>query len=168
MYYKSTIFFFLSFILSSFLSIASFHLPSFFCFFLSIYRCSFFSRGHATTPCCVNWSVGQYVRPSVHHIFEFQAIFELLLLPNHLRLDCCVSGFVSFHYQFFARDSITCSVRWSIGHSQLFSTFMSNFWGYCSCSTAWLVNFIIAPAHLHATWVTICAALFVFLSHFKF
>ena len=38
----------------------------------------------------VGWSVG----PSIRHIFEFQAIFALLLLPNHPRLDCRVSDLV--------------------------------------------------------------------------
>ena len=32
------------------------------------------------------------VGPSVHHIFEFRAVFALLLLPNRPRLDCRVSG----------------------------------------------------------------------------
>ena len=40
-----------------------------------------FSRG---------WSVG----PSDLHIFEFLAVFALLLLPNCPRLDCCVSSLV--------------------------------------------------------------------------
>ena len=34
--------------------------------------------------------------PSVHHIFEFRAVFTLLLLPNHPPLDCRVSGLVDF------------------------------------------------------------------------
>ena len=34
------------------------------------------------------------VRPSVRHIFEFWAVFALLLLPNRPRLDCRVSGLV--------------------------------------------------------------------------
>ena len=38
-------------------------------------------------------SVGRSVRPS-RNIFEFRAFFALLLLPNHLRLDCCVSGLI--------------------------------------------------------------------------
>ena len=49
-----------------------------------------FSRGHTTTPCCVGWYVGM----SVCHIFEFRAVFALLLLPNRPRLDCRVSGLV--------------------------------------------------------------------------
>ena len=44
--------------------------------------------------------VGPSVRPSfcpsVHHIFEFRAVFTLLLLPNHPPLDCRVSGLVDF------------------------------------------------------------------------
>ena len=39
-------------------------------------------------------SVGLSVRPSVRHIFEFRAVFALLLLPNRPRLDCRVSGLV--------------------------------------------------------------------------
>ena len=31
---------------------------------------------------------------SVGHIFEFRAVFALLLLPNRPRLDCRVSGLV--------------------------------------------------------------------------
>ena len=34
------------------------------------------------------------------------------------------------------------------------------FWGYCSCPTAWLVNFITAPAHPHANRVAVYTALF--------
>ena len=33
---------------------------------------------------------------SVGHIFEFRAVFALLLLPNRPRLDCRVSGLVFF------------------------------------------------------------------------
>ena len=55
---------------------------------------SFFSRGHATLHLALS------VRPSVRHIFEFRAFFALLLLPNHPRLDCRVSGLVSI----FLRD----------------------------------------------------------------
>ena len=51
-----------------------------------------FSRGHATLHLAV--SVGQYVRTSVGHIFEFQAVFALQLLSNRPRLDCRVSGLV--------------------------------------------------------------------------
>ena len=40
----------------------------------------FFGRGHATIPCSVGRSVGRYVYTSIHHIFEFQAEFALLLL----------------------------------------------------------------------------------------
>ena len=43
---------------------------------------------------CKSRSVGMSVCQSVHHIFEFRAVFTLLLLPNRLRLDCRVSGFV--------------------------------------------------------------------------
>ena len=52
----------------------------------------FFSCGHATLQLAV--SVGRSVRPSVRHIFEFRAVFALLLLPNRPRLDCRVSGLV--------------------------------------------------------------------------
>ena len=51
-----------------------------------------FSRGHATLHLAV--SVGMSVGPSVRHISEFQVVFALLLLPNHPRLDCRVSGLV--------------------------------------------------------------------------
>ena len=44
-----------------------------------------------TLPCR---SVGPSVGPSVRHIFEFRAVFALLLLPNRPRLDCRVSGLV--------------------------------------------------------------------------
>ena len=39
------------------------------------------------------------VRPSVGRIFEFRAIFALLLQPNHPRLDCRVSGLVILNLQ---------------------------------------------------------------------
>ena len=45
-------------------------------------------------------SVGRSVRPSVRHIFEFRAVFTLLLLPNCPRLDCRVSGLVEFRAVF--------------------------------------------------------------------
>ena len=44
-----------------------------------------------TLPCR---SVGLSVGRSVGHIFEFRAVFVLLLLPNRPRLDCRVSGLV--------------------------------------------------------------------------
>ena len=47
-----------------------------------------------TLPCR---SVGRSVGPSVRHIFEFQMVFALLLLPNCPRLDCRVSGLVFLH-----------------------------------------------------------------------
>ena len=56
---------------------------------ISIYL---FSRGHATLHLAV--SVGPSVGPSVGHIFEFRAVFALLLLSNRPRLDCRVSGLV--------------------------------------------------------------------------
>ena len=49
-----------------------------------------FSCGHATLHLAV--SVGR----SVGHIFEFRAFFALPLLPNRPRLDCRVSGLVSY------------------------------------------------------------------------
>ena len=62
-------------------------------FFLLLNRL-IFSRGHATLHLAVSVgrSVGRYVVPSVHHIFEFWAVFVLLLLPNRPRLECRVSG----------------------------------------------------------------------------
>ena len=33
---------------------------------------------------------------TVGRFFEFRAVFTLLLLPNHPRLDCLVSGLVNF------------------------------------------------------------------------
>ena len=55
-----------------------------------------FSRGHATLHLAVSVgrSVDRSVGPSVRHIFEFRAVFALLLLPKHPRLDCRVSGLV--------------------------------------------------------------------------
>ena len=55
---------------------------------------SIFSRGHATLHLAV--SVGRQVPWSVRHIFEFCAVFALLLLPNHPPLDCRVSGLVFY------------------------------------------------------------------------
>ena len=48
-----------------------------------------FSRGHATLHLAVS-----FVCRSVGHIFEFRAVFALLLLPNRPRLDCRVSVLV--------------------------------------------------------------------------
>ena len=44
-----------------------------------------------TLPCRL---VSRSVRPFVHHIFEFQAVFTLLLLPSRPRLDCRETGLV--------------------------------------------------------------------------
>ena len=72
-----------------------------------------FGRGHATLHLAmsVGRSVGRSVRPSVRrsvrHIFEFRAVFALLLLPNRPRLDCRVSGLV-FHSE---SKNVTLSVR---------------------------------------------------------
>ena len=54
----------------------------------------FESQTRDSTPCRVGRSVGRSVGPSVRHIFEFRAVFALLLLPNRPRLDCRVSGLV--------------------------------------------------------------------------
>ena len=53
-----------------------------------------FSRVHATLHLAV--SVGRSVRQFVRHIFEFRAVFALLLPPNCPQLSCRVSGLVSF------------------------------------------------------------------------
>ena len=45
-----------------------------------------------TLPC---WSV----RPSVDCVSELWAVFALLVLPNHPRLDCRVSGLVTYEIQ---------------------------------------------------------------------
>ena len=55
----------------------------------------FFSRGHATLELAV--SVGR----KVGHIFEFRAVFALLLLPNRSRLYCRVSGLVTNRSVYF-------------------------------------------------------------------
>ena len=47
-----------------------------------------FSRGNATL------HLAMLVGPSIGHIFEFQAVLALLLLPNCLQLDCRVSGLI--------------------------------------------------------------------------
>ena len=47
-----------------------------------------------------------------------------------------------------------CSlVSWSVRPSVTLCFFgvYGRFWGYCSCPTAWLVYFITAPDHPHAT-----------------
>ena len=41
-------------------------------------------------------SVGRSVGRSVRNIFEFRAVFALLLPPNRPRLDCRVSGLVDY------------------------------------------------------------------------
>ena len=71
-----------------------------------------FSRGHATLHLAV--SVGRSVGRSVRHIFEFRAVFALLLLPNRPRLDCRVSGLV---YAIIAKPD-----SWAKMVSQAFST----------------------------------------------
>ena len=52
-------------------------------------------------------------------------------------------------------------VRWSVRPSVTLSFFgvYGRFWGYCPCPTAWLVNFITAPAHPHATGAAVYTAL---------
>ena len=59
---------------------------------------SVFSRGHATLHLAM--SVGRSVCRSICHIFEFRAVFAILLLPSHPRLDCRISGLVKFPFQF--------------------------------------------------------------------
>ena len=54
---------------------------------------SIFSRGY--TRLLLPVSVGPSVRWSVRHVFELRTVLELLLRPNHPRLDCRVSGLVS-------------------------------------------------------------------------
>ena len=55
-----------------------------------------FSRGHGTLQLAVFVirSVCRSVRPSPRNFFQLWAIFTLLLLPNHPRLECRVSGLV--------------------------------------------------------------------------
>ena len=48
------------------------------------------------------WSVGR----SIRNIFEFRAVFALLLLPNHPRLDCRVSGLIVFSSMFEKQGQI--------------------------------------------------------------
>ena len=57
--------------------------------------------------------------------------------------------------------SVRRSVRWSVVLS--FFGVYRRFWGYCSCPTAWLVKFIIAPVHSRATRVAVYTALFMIL-----
>ena len=65
------------------------------------------------------------------------------------------------HEKAAALDRTTCSVGRSVGRSRLaFFGVYGRFWGYCSCPTAWLVNFITAPAHPHATRVAVYPPLF--------
>ena len=51
-----------------------------------------FSHGQVTLHLAV--SGGSSVRPSVQNIYELRAVYAMLLLPNHPRLDCRVSGLV--------------------------------------------------------------------------
>ena len=79
--------------------------------FFKFYSVTVFSRGHATLHLAVSvgQSVGRSVCPSVRHIFEFRAVFALLLLPNRPRLDCRVSGLVSS-----VRDRLSLTSRLSL------------------------------------------------------
>ena len=78
--------------------------------------------------------IGRYVR----HIFEFRAVFALLLMPNRPRLDCRVSGLVAIEMYFYVfsrvlRDSKPCFVcqlvgrfvGWLVGHILLFTFLQS-------------------------------------------
>ena len=69
--------------------------------------CSNFSRRHATLHLAV--SVGRSVCPSVRHIFEFRAVFALLLLPNCPRLDFRVSGLVICVFLWYREFTYICS-----------------------------------------------------------
>ena len=51
-----------------------------------------------STPCCVGRQVCRLVG-LYHNIFDFQAIFTLLLLPDCQRLYCHVSGLVFFNWR---------------------------------------------------------------------
>ena len=51
-----------------------------------------FGRRHATLHLAM--LVGRLVGALVGNVFEFRAVFALLLLPNRPRLDCRVSGLV--------------------------------------------------------------------------
>ena len=57
------------------------------------------------------------------------------------------------------RPSVGRSIGWSVTLS-FFGVYW-RFWGYCSCPTAWLVKFIIAPVHSRATRVAVYTALFM-------
>ena len=59
-----------------------------------------------TLPC---WSVGPSVHLSFRHIFEFRAVFALLLLPNCPRLDCRVSGLVFLRWPNFPSRALMTS-----------------------------------------------------------
>ena len=66
-------------------------------FLLQVLVLVHFSRGHATLHLAV--SVGTF------EIFlNLQVVFALLLLPNRPRLDCRVSGLVSYPLQMFPEE----------------------------------------------------------------
>ena len=56
-------------------------------------------------------SVRLSVRRSVRNIFEFRAVFDLLLLPNRPRLDCRVSGLVCQSLRLSVDQSGSLAVR---------------------------------------------------------
>ena len=58
----------------------------------SVSHCEIFSHGHATLHVAV--SVGRSEGQSVTIIFQFGAVFALLLLRNPPQLDCRVAGLV--------------------------------------------------------------------------
>ena len=79
-------------------------------FFISRILHDFFtcfqSRTRDSTPC----RVGPSVRRCVRNISDLRAVNALLFLPNRPRLDCRVSGLVSFHlrYVFFPFSLFRC------------------------------------------------------------
>ena len=132
-------FFFLPFFLRFF----SFFLSSFFpfypsfCIFLFFVSFFFFLVADTQLYTLSCWSVGRSVRrsvgPSVRHIFEFRAVFALLLLPNCPWLDCRVSGLVFFtlewrkksKFQKWLTDGNTTDRRkcdWQTDHPTFFAT----------------------------------------------
>ena len=123
----------------------------------SIFLSSFFINNF------VGRSVGPSVRQSVHHIFDFRAVFALLILPNCPRLDCRVSSLVFLSY-FFAhfRSSTTVYVWFCCMFRSLFMLMTQNWPIYrflndtAPAQPHYSLAHPLAPAHPPATSYWLC------------
>ena len=92
--------------------------------------------------------------PSMHTM-SMRFTHRLIICPNEKQNHVPLFFLVACTRLY---DPLCPSVCWSV-HRPYFA-FLVLFWSYFSCPTAWLVYFFTAPAHPHATCITVWPCFF--------